>query len=81
LAIDLITRDETIRWAFRADIDNRQVGALAAVLAESMTIPEVEREELQRRGHASIEAGRESESTGTRSADPSGSKATTCDAE
>ncbi|WP_239008608.1 hypothetical protein [Streptomyces sp. Tue 6075] len=49
LAIDLITRDENIRWLFHADIDNAQVDALAAVLAESMTIPDAEREELQRR--------------------------------
>ncbi|WP_239481682.1 hypothetical protein [Streptomyces sp. CS014] len=49
LAIDLITRDENIRWLFHADIDHAQVNALAAVLAESMGIPDAEREELQRR--------------------------------
>ncbi|GGP63629.1 hypothetical protein [Streptomyces sindenensis] len=49
LAIDLITRDENIRWLFHADIDHAQVNALAAVLAESMRIPDAEREELQRR--------------------------------
>jgi hypothetical protein len=49
LAIDLITRDENIRWLFPADIDSAHVDALAAVLAESMTIPDVERHELQRR--------------------------------
>ncbi|MDX2695223.1 hypothetical protein Sipo8835_07390 [Streptomyces ipomoeae] len=81
LAIDLITRDESIRWLFRADIDNTQVDALAAVLAESMTIPDVEREELQRRRYAPIEAGKKSESTGTRSTEPTGPEATTCDAE
>ncbi|MFV0137424.1 hypothetical protein ACLGIH_30250 [Streptomyces sp. HMX87] len=58
LAVDLITRDESIRWLFRAEIDNTEVDALAAVLAESMTIPDVEREELRRRRHAAIEAGR-----------------------
>jgi hypothetical protein len=47
LAIDLITRDENIRWLFPADIDNAQVDALAAVLAESMTIPDAERDALQ----------------------------------
>ncbi|MEU1284125.1 hypothetical protein [Kitasatospora sp. NPDC005856] len=47
-AIDLITRDESIRWLFRADIDTTQVDALAAVLAESMTIPDSEREALLR---------------------------------
>ncbi|WP_328482266.1 hypothetical protein OHS71_29020 [Streptomyces sp. NBC_00377] len=57
LAIDLITRDENIRWLFHSDIENAQVDALAAVLAESMAIPDVERDELQRRGHVPIEAG------------------------
>jgi hypothetical protein len=73
-AIDLITRDENIRWLFHADIDNTQVDALAAVLAESMTIPDAERDELQRRRYASIDAG---ESTGTRSTEPTKSEATT----
>jgi hypothetical protein len=81
LAIDLITRDENIRWLFHADIDNTQVDALAAVLAESMTIPDVERDELQRRRYAPIEAGKKGKSTGTRSTEPTGSEATTCDAE
>ncbi|MFJ9090412.1 hypothetical protein ACIRIR_02575 [Streptomyces globisporus] len=49
LAIDLITREENIRWLFHADIDSAQVNALTAVLAESMRIPDAEREELQRR--------------------------------
>ncbi|MFD0733110.1 hypothetical protein [Planotetraspora mira] len=81
LAIDLITRDENIRWLFHTDIDNTQVDALAAVLAESMTIPDVERDELQRRRYAPIEAGKKGESTGTRSMEPTGSEATTFDAE
>ncbi|MGW2161959.1 hypothetical protein [Nonomuraea sp. NPDC001699] len=81
LAIDLITRDENIRWLFHADTDDTQVNALAAVLAESMTIPDVERDELQQRRYASIEAGRKGESAGTRSTEPTGSEATTCDAE
>ncbi|WP_059010542.1 hypothetical protein [Streptomyces specialis] len=70
LAIDLITRDEDIRWLFPADVDTTQVDALAAVLAESMTIPDAEREELRRRHHAAIEAGEKSESTDTRSTEP-----------
>ncbi|MFF9213244.1 MULTISPECIES: hypothetical protein [unclassified Streptomyces] len=78
LAIDLITRDENIRWPFHADIDNAQVDALAAVLAESMTIPDVERDELQRRRYALVEAGKKSESTGTRSTESTGSEATAC---
>ena len=77
LAIDLITRDENIRWLFHADIDNTRVDALAAVLAESMAIPDAERDELQRRRHTSIEAGEKSESTGTESPEPTGSEATT----
>ncbi|MHC3449565.1 hypothetical protein [Streptomyces prasinus] len=81
LAIDLITRDENIRWLFHADIDNTQVDALAAVLAESMTIPDVERDELQRRRYAPIEAGSEGESTGTRAMEPTGSESATCDAD
>ncbi|MFC9649578.1 hypothetical protein [Streptomyces sp. NPDC056937] len=66
LAIDLITRDENTRWLFHADIDHTQVDALAAVLAESMTIPDSERDELQRRRYAPIEAGRKSEAPGDR---------------
>ncbi|WP_406407549.1 hypothetical protein OG923_04455 [Streptomyces halstedii] len=57
LAIDLITRDENIRWLFHADIANRQVDSLAAVLAESMTIPDAERDELRRRLHTPILPG------------------------
>lgn len=61
LSIDLITRDDNIRWLFQADIDSTQMGGLAAVLAESMTIPDVERNELQRRRLTSIEAGMKNE--------------------
>jgi len=81
LAIDLITRDENIRWLFHADIDDTQADALAAVLAESMTIPDAERDALRRRRHTLIEAGKKSESTGATSTEPAGSEATTCDAE
>ncbi|MEH0933967.1 hypothetical protein [Micromonospora psammae] len=76
-AIDLITRDENIRWHFQVDIENTQVDRLAAVLAESMTIPDVEREELQRRGRAAIGAGSTSEIAGTTSTEPTESEATT----
>jgi hypothetical protein len=79
--IDIITRDKNIHWTFHADTDNTQVDALAAVLAESMTIPGAEREELQGRRYTPIEAGKKSESTGTRSIEPTGSVATTGDAE
>ncbi|MGW4215112.1 hypothetical protein ACWEIJ_44565 [Lentzea sp. NPDC004789] len=70
--IDLITRDENIRWRFHTDVDSAQADALAAVLSESMTIPDAERDELQRRRYASIETGEKSESAGTRSAEPTG---------
>jgi hypothetical protein len=69
-AIDLITRDENIRWHFPADIANTSVHTLAAVLAESMNIPEVEREALQRQSHAVIGADSKSEIAG---AAPTGS--------
>ncbi|QFZ16967.1 hypothetical protein [Saccharothrix syringae] len=77
VAIDLITRDENIRWLFHTDINNTQVDALAAVLAESMTIPDAERDALQRRHYAYIEAGGESESASTTSIEPTRSEATT----
>ncbi|MET9825030.1 hypothetical protein ABZ038_26090 [Streptomyces sp. NPDC006349] len=80
LAIDLITRDENIRWLFPADIDDTQVDVLAAVLAESMSIPDVERDALQRRRHTPIEPGGEGEGTGARSAE-AGSESTTHDAD
>ncbi|MFD5258749.1 hypothetical protein ACFWM5_38800 [Streptomyces bobili] len=64
LAIDLITRDENFRWLFHADIDHTQVDTLAAVLAESMTIPDIERDELQRRRYAPIEAGEKGKASG-----------------
>ncbi|WP_328907371.1 hypothetical protein OG230_32745 [Streptomyces sp. NBC_00234] len=67
LAIDLITRDENTRWLFHADIDTPHVDALAAVLAESMTIPDIERDELQRRRCIPIEADKESDIPGARS--------------
>ncbi|WP_415961563.1 hypothetical protein [Streptomyces sp. 021-4] len=81
LANGLITRDENIRWLFRADLDNAQVDALAAVLAESTTLPDVERDELQGRNCAPTEADRKGEITGTWSTKLPGSHAATCDAE
>ncbi len=74
-AIDLITRDENIQWLFQTDIDEATVDALAAVLAESMTIPDVERDALQRRA-TPIEAGEDDASTDPKSAEPTGSEAT-----
>ena len=80
-AIDVITPVENIRLIFSADIENAQVDALAAVLAESMTIPDAERDELQRRRHAALEAGEQSESTGTSATEPNESEAETGDSE
>jgi hypothetical protein len=79
--IDLITRDENIQWLFQTGIDHAHVDELAAVLAESMTIPDVEREELCRRARTPIEAGTEGERTDTGSAELAGSETATRDAE
>ncbi|GAA3633410.1 hypothetical protein [Microlunatus ginsengisoli] len=81
LAIDLITREKNIRWLFSADVGTAQTDALAAVLAESMTIPDAERDELQQRRVASIETNTGAESADTGSSDPIGSEATTCNPE
>lgn len=81
LAIDLITREENIRWLFPADVDTTQADALAAVLAESMTIPDAERDELQQRRYASIDTRTSSKSADMGSTEPTGSEATTGDAE
>ncbi|WP_344128327.1 hypothetical protein [Luedemannella flava] len=64
LAVDLITSDENIRWLFQPEIDRTQVDEFAAVLAESMAISDVERDELQRRRHAAIEPDKKADSTG-----------------
>lgn len=48
--IDVITRDDNVRWTFHPETEDEQVGALAAVLAESMAIPDDERLALTRRG-------------------------------
>lgn len=64
-AIDLITREENIRWLFRPDLDDTNVQALAAMLAESMMIPDIERDEFQRWRHASDAVGMENKSAST----------------
>ncbi|MEC3995444.1 hypothetical protein VSR01_18665 [Actinacidiphila sp. DG2A-62] len=46
--IDLITAEDDFRWSFDPDVDPGQVAALAAVLAESMHIPDAERAALRR---------------------------------
>jgi hypothetical protein len=52
--IDLITSGENVSWRFSAGTDDAHVNALAAVLAESMMIPDTERDELARRGRPLI---------------------------
>ncbi|NMM24178.1 MAG: hypothetical protein HHJ11_11880 [Phycicoccus sp.] len=52
--VDLITREDNHEWHFGPDVDAHDVDALAAILAESMTLPEQEREDLRRR-HSPIE--------------------------
>ncbi|GAA1657360.1 hypothetical protein [Actinoplanes couchii] len=55
--IDVITRDENLRWTFDTDVDQAQVDALAAELAASMTLPETEREQLAGRRALPASAG------------------------
>lgn len=69
-AIDLITRDENIRWFFHADTDNAQVGAFAAILAESMVIPEVERDQLLGNRLAHLASSDKDDSAGGNLLDP-----------
>lgn len=45
-AIDLITRDENIQWLFHSDAEDGHVAAIAALLAESMAVPQEERDAL-----------------------------------
>ncbi|MET4926022.1 hypothetical protein P3L51_27340 [Streptomyces sp. PSRA5] len=81
LAIDLITPEDNIQWLFESDVDSTDVTALAAVLAESMNIPDDERVQLQQGRHAPLEADTKGEGAGTRSVEPSVSQARTGDAE
>ena len=53
--VDLITREDNHEWHFGPDVDTHDVDALAAILAESMTLPELERQDLRRR-YGPIEA-------------------------
>ncbi|MEV4509344.1 hypothetical protein AB0K00_10345 [Dactylosporangium sp. NPDC049525] len=55
-----------------ADIDHAHVGALAAVLAESMAIPDAERDELLWWRRAAVEAGEQDESAAVQSTEPAG---------
>ncbi|MFJ1843262.1 hypothetical protein [Streptomyces sp. NPDC088146] len=80
-AIDLITPEDNIQWLFDSDVDNTDVTVLAAVLAESMNIPDDERVQLQQRRQAPLEVGTKGEGAGTRSVEPCRSQAPTGDAE
>lgn len=80
LAIDLITAEDNIRWLFDSDVDDTHVAALAAVLAESMNIPDDERAQLQRPRHTSLEAGPAGESAGSMPTEQSGSEGSVSDA-
>lgn len=80
-AIDIITPVENIRLIFQADMENTRVDALAAVLAESMTIPDADRDELQRRRWAALEAGEQDKRVSYGSTEPIESAAATGDAE
>ncbi|WP_448062420.1 hypothetical protein [Cellulomonas hominis] len=44
--LDITTREVDLRWGFRADTDIAQIDALAAALAEAMSIPQAERDVL-----------------------------------
>lgn len=44
--LDITTREVDLRWGFRTDTDIEQIDALAAVLAEAMSIPQSERDAL-----------------------------------
>ncbi|MFV0461030.1 MAG: hypothetical protein ACK5MT_19930 [Actinomycetales bacterium] len=50
--VDLITADRNLQWLFHADTDTHDVDAFAAVLAESMNLPEAERAALVRKAGA-----------------------------
>ncbi|MCX2971897.1 MULTISPECIES: hypothetical protein [Streptomyces] len=77
--IDLITPEDNIRWLFESDVDDSDVTALAAVLAESMNIPDDERVRLRQRRHVPLETGTGGEGAGTKPVEPAGSPAPTGD--
>ncbi|MBL0886372.1 hypothetical protein [Myceligenerans indicum] len=67
--VDLITREENIQWRFGYDTDDAHVDGLAAVLAESMAIPDAERDKLERRGAALIAGEKKREYTDVKPAE------------
>ncbi len=60
--IDLITKDRNHEWEFETDVDTGDVDAVAAILAESMSLPEEERNSLRRRARPLGELKNESTS-------------------
>jgi hypothetical protein len=78
--IDLITAEDNFRWIFDSDVEDDQVAALAAVLAESMNIPDEERALLRQPRHASLEAGSADEGAGSKSVEQPGSESPVSDA-
>ena len=46
--VDVITRDQNLDWYFAPEVDAQAVQSLAALLAESMVLPEHERDDLRR---------------------------------
>lgn len=75
-AVDVITSDENISWRFPEGTDDRHVEALAAVLAESMVIPDEEREALTIRGDTLIKTNEEGEGPGMAASGQAGSDST-----
>lgn len=63
--LDITTREIDLRWGFRADTDIEQIDALAAVLAEAISVPEAEKDALRQRSHGRLPAGSTSNGTST----------------
>src|SRR3546814_5193756 len=47
--VDLVTRDQNLDLYFAPEVDTQAVASLAGLFAESMTLPEGERDDLLRR--------------------------------
>lgn len=58
--LDIATRGVDLKWGFHSETDRLQVDALAAALAESMRLPETERDALLQAARGQIEAEAES---------------------
>lgn len=71
--VDLVARDVDLRWAFHTDTDDVQILAFVAVLAESMRLPESERDALVQ-PNVQIGAAEAPASVETTSSVPAGSE-------